>query len=590
MSLIHNEKDIPTPPYTAVPHGGGFTVCIADEEDRNRIYALRHDIYASELAQHKINDSGVLRDVLDDYNSYIVAKKDGRVAGFVSITGPNAPSFSVDKYFGRALVPIPFDKYLYEIRLLSVDKEYRNSSLALLLMYATKRWVEAHGGKHIVAICRSSIIGMYVDAGLTPLGHSTKSGDVQYELAVANIEQLNNVVATKMYTFRKLEQKTVWQFPYPFFVPATCYHGGAFFTAIGEDLQTLDKKNEIINADVLDAWFPPSPAIVAALTENLPWLLQTSPPTHNKGLISVIAAVRGVDERCIFPGAGSSDLIFLGLQKLLTAGSKVLILDPSYGEYRYVLEHIVHCEIVTFPLQRADGFVVDTTSLQKEMTRGYDMVVLINPNSPTGLCITKDIMIRLLTHVPDTTLVWVDETYIEYAGSGASLEQFAAGTENVIVCKSMSKVYALSGVRAAYLCAGPHLLEGLRAQAPPWSVSLPAQLAAITALQDGRYYAEKYHETHLLRTALRDGLMKAGITEVIDGMANFLLFYLPPDVGAVPAFIAGCRLKGLFMRDVSNMGAMLGKGALRIAVKDASTNERMMAIIVDVLEAMEPMK
>src|SRR6266576_385362 len=62
-------------------------------------------------------------------------------------------------------------------------------------------------------------------------------------------------------------------------------------------------------------------------------------------------------------------------------------------------------------------------------------------------------------------------------------------SENVIVCKSMSKVYALSGARVAYLCAGPHQLEELRALTPPWVVSLPAQVAAVRALNDPAYYA-----------------------------------------------------------------------------------------------------
>src|SRR6185369_9289782 len=108
----------------------------------------------------------------------------------------------------------------------------------------------------------------------------------------------------------------------------------------------------------------------------------------------------------------------------------------------------------------------------------------------------------LLKDLPPQTRIWVDETYIEYAGSGESLEQFAAESENVIVCKSMSKVYALSGARVAYLCAGAHQLEGLRAITPPWVVSLPAQVAATVALRDPRYYNGRYDETQVLREQL----------------------------------------------------------------------------------------
>src|SRR3954465_3465127 len=101
-------------------------------------------------------------------------------------------------------------------------------------------------------------------------------------------------------------------------------------------------------------------------------------------------------------------------------------------------------------------------------------------------------------------------TYIEYAGTKESMERFAVGSENVLVCKSMSKVYALSGARVAYLCGGAHQLEELRAITPPWVVSLPAQVAAVKALGDPEYYAARYAETALLRQHLSEQLERLG--------------------------------------------------------------------------------
>src|SRR5690606_5640944 len=80
-----------------------------------------------------------------------------------------------------------------------------------------------------------------------------------------------------------------------------CYHGGAFFDAIGTEFDQLNRRHNIINADVLDAWFEPSPKVITAFTEALPWLLRTSPPTHCEGLIRVIARTRGVSGDCILP-------------------------------------------------------------------------------------------------------------------------------------------------------------------------------------------------------------------------------------------------------------------------------------------------
>ena len=70
----------------------------------------------------------------------------------------------------------------------------------------------------------------------------------------------------------------------------TCYHGGAFFEAIGDDFATLERRQRIIPADVLDAWFPPAPAVLKALRAHLAWIVRTSPPTNGDGLVRALAA------------------------------------------------------------------------------------------------------------------------------------------------------------------------------------------------------------------------------------------------------------------------------------------------------------
>ena len=275
-----------------------------------------------------------------------------------------------------------------------------------------------------------------------------------------------------------------WEIGVAYRTPSPCYHGGKFFEAVGDEFQNLEQLDTVIAADVLDAWFPPSPKAVAALQKNLGQLLRTSPPTGCEGLVRTIARVRGVGVDNILPGGGSSDLIFLALRHWLTAASRVLILDPTYGEYAHVLERVIRCRVDRMPLNRTTQYCVDLRQLEQTLASGYDLVVLVNPNSPTGQHISRAELETVLKKVPAATRVWVDETYIEYAGAEESLEKFAARSENVIVCKSRSKVYARSGARVAYLCAGPQQLESLRPLNPPWAVSLPAQVAAVKALAD----------------------------------------------------------------------------------------------------------
>ena len=564
-----------------------LSVSAADDQDREEIYRIRHDVYACELRQHAANAAATLRDSLDATNVYLIARVAGKIAGFISITPPGLPSYSIDKYFARDTLPFAIDDGLHEIRLLTVLKSHRGSEVAALLMYAAFRWVESHGGSHIVAIGRREILDLYLKVGLQPVGKSARCGAVDYDLLHTTVSEGRAALLPFRGTLARLQGKARWQLNFSFHKPAECFHGGAFFKAIGENFNTLERNATIINADVLDAWFAPSPLVTAILQEHLGWLLRTSPPTACESLVQAIAEARGVKAVNILAGAGSSDLIFRALRHWLSPESNALIMDPTYGEYAHVLEQVVGCTVDRLSLLRENNYEADLDRLRNALLDEYDLVVLVNPNSPTGRHIPRRVLESVLRQAPARTRVWVDETYVEYAGQDESLERFAAQTENVIVCKSMSKVYALSGARVAYLCAGAHQLEALRAITPPWVVNLPAQVAATRALADPGYYADRYAETRVLRESLRKRL-EALEWQIVPGIANFLLGQLPGNVPSARQFVVTCQAHGLFLRDASSMGSNLGSRSIRVAVKDAATNDRMIAIIAAVQQGSRP--
>jgi histidinol-phosphate/aromatic aminotransferase/cobyric acid decarboxylase-like protein len=143
-------------------------------------------------------------------------------------------------------------------------------------------------------------------------------------------------------------------------------------------------------------------------------------------------------------------------------------------------------------------------------------------------------------------------------------------------------VYALSGVRAAYLCGPPPLVAEARCWCPPWAVSLPGQIAACEALTGVNYYRGRWQETAVLRDELQAGLEAQG-WDVVPGCANFLLCHLPESAPDAARFVAELRRRGLFIRDVTTMGTALGWRAVRIAVKDRATNHRMLGMLAAAL-------
>ena len=559
-------------------------ISLATSNDRNTIYKLRHEVYASELMQHSHNEALRLQDKLDEHNVYITAKINSEIIGFISVTLPDKNDYSIDKYLSRAEIPFEINTRTFEMRILTVLKAYRGKPIALALMWAAFRLIQSLGGENIMAIGRSEVLEMYKKLGFKATKKEVKAGKVSFTLIHGKIEELSAFIADNFKnTLIKIKHQCEWKLAIDFFKPANCYHGGAFFDAIGNEFDDLNKRKNIINADVLDAWFDPAPQLIKEVENHLSWICKTSPPTDCSGMANGIAKARGLKQDNVLPGSGSSDLIFLAFREWLSPESRVLILDPTYGEYIHVLENIIGCQVDRINLLKANNYVLNPEDLLNLAKNNYDLIVIVNPNSPTGQHVPSNKLEHALRQIPNSTRIWIDETYIEYCGKDQSLEKFAISTNNVIVCKSMSKVYALSGLRAAYLCASPFQLEKLRSISPPWAVSLPSQIAALVALKEDHYYQKCYEQTHILREEFCKELLKFTSLEVLQSKANFILCYLPENGPDAASIVSKCKEMGLYLRDVSNMGNNFNKHTIRIAIKDPETNQRMLEIIKQVL-------
>jgi len=360
--------------------------------------------------------------------------------------------------------------------------------------------------------------------------------------------------------------------------PIHAFHGGASFDAIGTDFHDLARAASIVDADVLDAWYEPAPAVLATLRDHLPWLVKTSPPTHGDGLRAAIAARHGLDPGNVLIGGGSSSLMFLALPKLIARGDAVALLDPMYGEYRHLAEHVLGARIVPCELQEAAGFRPDPRAIAATATAaGSKLLILTNPNSPTGQCLDLAGLRTLLAGLPHDCRVWIDETYIDFVLDVPTAEPLVREDPRVIVAKSMSKFFALSGLRVGYLAADSERIAALEPWNPPWSAGLLAQVAAVRALQSYDWYRQQAKATHALREDLRqriDGL--AGL-RCFASTTNFLLF--ATERVAAAQLVARCRGHGVYLRDCASLSPRFGARFVRTAVKDAPTNSKIVAAL-----------
>ncbi|QYK53946.1 MAG: histidinol-phosphate aminotransferase family protein [Fimbriimonadaceae bacterium] len=363
--------------------------------------------------------------------------------------------------------------------------------------------------------------------------------------------------------------------------PKKSVHGGDFFKAIGEDFASIELHQDVISADVLDAWYPPAPGVITKIRENLEWLITTSPPTHSEGLKETLAEKRGIAKENILLGSGTSSLMFWALPKLLNPEDDVLILDPSYGEYVHIAQNVIGCKVTRFELPLG-SFELDTDELIKAVA-GKKMAILVNPNSPTGRAASRKELQAVIQAHPET-LFWVDETYIDFysnaSGESQSLESLVSELPNLIVSKSMSKYYALSGLRLGCLVASEEYVSEWELFSPPWAVGMMAQIAGIEALKDEQHYWERSRETAGLRNRMARQLEELGL-EVFPSVTNFLLCRLPANHAQELCDFAAERK--IYLRNCDSMSPRFKNDTVRIAVKNADANRLIVSAIAEFL-------
>ena len=557
-----------------------FEYPLPDDERLEKIWSqissMRHDVYATELQQYEENPEGELQDP----GKHFIACVDGEtLVGYISLNPPSLQPFRVTKYFSKEALDssvfglcIDREQSTFEVRGLTISPKYRGLNLSLRLMRYALEFVVENGGKDIIAMGHNDVLGLYENNGMNVFrDHGIKHGETVYYPMHMNVE------ATLQNFSEKIQQDVNQEND-----EDACYHGGQSWDTSKFDFSV---RNSLIVADVLDSPFPPCPEAIEIIKEQIERCCQESPPTQCEELIETIADVREVPSNHVVVSSGSSSLMFSLLPQILNENSRVLLLSPMYGEYSHILEHVICCNITYFVLDDKDNFSINSEDLISQALE-HDAVIFVNPNSPTGAyCDSMPKIVKKIAQSRNASskckMIWVDETYINYISDAKSLEQMCDSIPELIVCKSMSKCYALSGLRVAY--AVSKQMKNLRKFIPPWAVSLPGQLAAVAALRNGDYYQEQYDIIHEERTNLQSALENLGF-HVFPSVANYLLSYLPPESNySSTKFVEECKSFGLFVRDAQNMGVSLPSNAVRFAVRNKDENKKMLEIVTSII-------
>ena len=299
------------------------------------------------------------------------------------------------------------------------------------------------------------------------------------------------------------------------------------------------------------------------------------PDPYCRELVRAIARKEQLPEEYILCGNGAAELIDLYVRALRPRTA--LEAAPSFSEYRRSLT-AAGCEVRDVVLTRESGFVWEESVLDRLDKEQPDLLVLCNPNNPTGRLISPSLLDRILARCDERGIaVLIDECFIDLADRRESRTTDLARYPGLMILNAFTKSHSLAGLRLGYcMTADSHLLARMSRLSQPWNVSVPAQRAGVVAAGRCDFLTKSRAKIYEQRATLSAGLKDLGL-EVLPSEVNFLLFRGPMGLDAE------LERKGILIRNCSNYHG-LSDGWYRIAVRPEEENKVLLNTLSAILK------
>jgi len=290
-----------------------------------------------------------------------------------------------------------------------------------------------------------------------------------------------------------------------------------------------------------------------------------------------LARRHGVAVSEVCPANGSTELIHL-LPRLVP-GSRALVIAPPFSEYAAALEKS-GWEVHYFFLKPEDGFALSLAELEERLAVGIDLLILANPGNPTGALVSLPRVYELLEICRASgTMPVIDEAFMDFCEEESAISAMLADGGGIIL-RSLTKFYALPGLRLGYAVAAAGIIERLAELIPPWSVGVLAQSAGVAALADDDYRARTLGLIAAEREFLGAALASLPALRPSPAAANYLLIEL---ISGLSASTLRDRLfpQRILIRDCTNFPG-LDHRFFRVAVRSRRENERLLVALAEV--------
>lgn len=343
------------------------------------------------------------------------------------------------------------------------------------------------------------------------------------------------------------------------------FHGGTGFAGIPAGLNVLDFST-CCNP------YPP-PSLIRRSIAGCDF--SRYPDPESRELTQALARSLRIQSDNIIAGSGSTEILRLAALAYLGPGDRALIPTPTYGEYELACL-LTGADIDHYKMEEKHCFRLNTNNfIQHAQALSPKAVFLCNPNNPTGQYLTQHEIEVIICSLP-AALIVLDEAYIAFTRGAWDSTQLLK-YDNLLIVRSLTKDFALAGLRLGYGLAAGHIIKTLKKVRPPWNVSSAAQQAGLAALNCAEYLQESCRRIEKGRRYLMVAIESMGYS-VIDTSTNFFLV----KTGNASEFQKKLLIEGILVRDCTSFGL---PDYIRIAPRKMSDCRKLVQIMKRTAEA-----
>lgn len=310
-------------------------------------------------------------------------------------------------------------------------------------------------------------------------------------------------------------------------------------------------------------------------------ILEKYPDPYYIELREKIAKHNSLNKENVIVGNGATEILFLYMKALKP--KKVLLVAPCFAEYKRALDTI-NAEIYYFELLERENFKLNIENLIKNISNeNYDLILLCNPNNPTGKFISLEEIKKILKIVEEKNInLFIDEAFIEFVQDWEKKTALLLKSQNIFIMRAFTKFFAIPGLRLGYgLSYNLDFLKKMYFEKEPWSVNSFANLAGLILLDDKEYIEKSNKWIAEEKIFFYEELNKFSGIKVFRTDANFILIKL---LNSTAKILKEKMLeKNILIRDASNF-KFLDESYIRLAIKDRNSNILVLKALASIFE------